>query len=108
FQRSVIADRLDFFQLGTTGEEDDPGSGVAQQERNLIGSEGGVDGDDDGTDGKRSIIGDRPLGTVLAENRNAIPFRDAPYLEGFRGSGNLAIEFARGEVDPSRTLAVGH
>ena len=94
------AGELELCELVAGGEDEDLGGGVAEHVADLVGGEGGVEGDVDGAEGEGGEVGDGPLPAILAEEGDAVATLDAPVEEVGGEGADAAVEILGGDGQP--------
>ena len=61
-----------------SGNCDDAGAGIVEDEGSLLGSLRGIDGNCDGSEGEGGEVGGGPLRAIFAEDGDAVALADAP------------------------------
>ena len=78
FQLRLVKDRQDLMQLLVRRQEDGAAARVIQDKCSLFRGERGVERNRHGPEQKAGHIGDGPLGTIFAEDGDAISRRESP------------------------------
>jgi hypothetical protein len=99
---------LDLAQLLIRGHENYTGAGVPQGERGLLRRKGGIHRNRYRAEEQDSEVSGRPLGTILAENRDPVTWANSKLLQGADGSSDISVEVGGGNREPFSSFAVEH
>ena len=75
-------DGSDFAVLGFGGHNGDAGRGIIEEDGDLLGGQGGIDGDIGGAKHQGGEVDDWPLPTILRKDGDAVALLNAPTAEG--------------------------
>ena len=104
--RCLGKDRQDFVQLVIRGKKNGAAAGVLQHERALLRRERRIERDGDSAEQQAGHVGDRPFGTILAQDRDTIALADSPVVQRPGGLRDPPAKFVRGDGKPLSRLAV--
>ena len=103
---SVRADGEHFFQLCLRRYGDDARAGIVEDERSLLGGLRRINRDGNRAQGKDGEVGDCPLGTIFAEDGDAIAFANPPGFQCARHSHDATINSVE-EIGTSPEILAG-
>ena len=95
-------------QLLAGRNEDHPAAGISKSEGGLVRGERGVKRDGNSSEQQAGYVGNRPLGTIFAEEGDAITRLNAPRLKGAGSAGNFLSELTGRNGQPFPGLAIEH
>ncbi len=108
FDKGLRLNGAEFGKLCGGGDKGGVGSGVAEEKGNLLAGEGGVDRDGGGADEQDGKVGDGPLGTVFAEDGDAVAVGDALEAERLDYAHDPLVEAGGRDCMPRGVTLVEH
>ncbi len=106
FERSVCEHRLHVFVEPASGNKDRSRAGVGKNVIDLFERLGRVDGNVDRAETQDREISDRPFGTILRKECDAIAGADAKTRQAERDVFHSLDKSRRGDVEPLAVAAV--
>ena len=108
FDLSLGQNRQDLVQLLVGGQKNRPAARIVQNECGLFRGQCGVERNGHGPEQQAGDIRHGPLGSILAQNSDAIPLANPTRIERACDLGNPLAKLAGGHGQPLAGLAIQH
>src|SRR4029450_6312009 len=107
-EKRLLSDAENLVELFLVRNSDGPHSRITQETRRLAVRQRGIDRNQECANREASKVGDRPLWTVLAQNRDPVALPNPPTFERTRHSDHVPIKFVGRDGHPLDSFAMHH